>query len=235
MIADFVADYSSKKEAIKAFNVLEESFYINAKSDTKFELKSRDAAQATSAPLIIESTSPTFSAKLPQSRSNLPSIFDLLKISLSDDKIRSLSADYGVQTAALLDIYNVVLSLLLMFVVQAAVVNFMGIKGNLSVVIGVLFNFMWVAVVLMFSATAYRSSVRRMRRNYRDDVLRETLFELMEEKDTESMEWMNNFLSKFWLIYEPSMAQMITEIGNEVLQEQTPGFIDSMKIDKFTL
>lgn len=97
------------------------------------------------------------------------------------------------------------------------------------------FSITWVWLLLLFTATAYRTSVRRMRRNYRDDIIRETLIERSIEKDTETMEWLNSFLVKFWLIYEPSLSQMITTLGNETLAEQTPGFIDSMTIQKFTL
>lgn len=97
------------------------------------------------------------------------------------------------------------------------------------------FSVSWISLVLLFAATAYRTSIRRMRRNYRDDLLRESLLERRNDKDSESMEWLNSFMIKFWLIYEPSLSQMITEIGNEVLNDSTPGFIHSMKIDKFTL
>lgn len=97
------------------------------------------------------------------------------------------------------------------------------------------FSFVWVGLVLLFTGTAYRTSVRRMRRNYRDDIIRQTLIERAAESNTETMEWLNSFLVKFWLIYEPSLSQMITTMGNEVLAGQTPGFIDSMMIQKFTL
>lgn len=97
------------------------------------------------------------------------------------------------------------------------------------------FSVSWISIVLLFSASAYRTSVRRMRRNTRDDILRQVLLESSAERDTETMEWLNSFLIKFWLIFEPSLSQMITEIGNEVLQENTPPFIHSIKLDKFTL
>lgn len=97
------------------------------------------------------------------------------------------------------------------------------------------FSFTWLFFLLMFTATTYRTSVRRMRRNYRDDIIREALIERSVDQDTETMEWLNSFLVKFWLIYEPSLSQMITGLGNEVLKDQTPGFIDSMMIQKFTL
>lgn len=96
------------------------------------------------------------------------------------------------------------------------------------------FSVSWLSIILLFSATAYRSSIRRLRRNLRDDLVRDQALKEIE-KDGETMEWLNSFMIKFWLIYEPSLSAMVTEIANDVLAEQTPGFIDSLKLDKFTL
>lgn len=96
------------------------------------------------------------------------------------------------------------------------------------------FSVSWLSIVLLFSATAYRTSIRRLRRNLRDDLVRDQSVRDLEN-DAETMEWLNSFMVKFWLIYEPSLSAMITDIANDVLADQTPGFIDSLKLDKFTL
>ena len=51
-------------------------------------------------------------------------------------------------------------------------------------------------------STYYRTSIRRVRRNFRDDVNREMAKQRLET-DTESLEWINSFLVKFWPIYAP--------------------------------
>lgn len=96
------------------------------------------------------------------------------------------------------------------------------------------FSFPWLTLVLLTAGSVYRTSIRRLRRNYRDDVVRQVNLEKIDDAK-ESMEWLNAFLVKFWLIYEPSLSLMITQIANEILKEQTPGFIDSLSLKKFTL
>lgn len=92
----------------------------------------------------------------------------------------------------------------------------------------------WLSLILMFSATAYRTSIRRVRRNARDDVIREASMAKLDQ-GKESMEWLNSFLVKFWIIYEPSLCEMITQIANDILKDQTPPMVESLKLDKFTL
>lgn len=53
--------------------------------------------------------------------------------------------------------------------------------------------------------------------------------------DPESTEWLNNFLSKFWLIYEPVLSNMIVGIVDGILVDWTPGFCESLRLTEFTL
>ncbi|ODV88459.1 hypothetical protein CANCADRAFT_13024, partial [Tortispora caseinolytica NRRL Y-17796] len=92
----------------------------------------------------------------------------------------------------------------------------------------------WLAVILAFTATYYRTSILRLRRNVRDDVIREMAMRKLET-DTETMEWLNSFLVKFWLIYEPVLSTTVVGTTNQVLAGNTPSFIDSMFLDTFTL
>lgn len=83
-------------------------------------------------------------------------------------------------------------------------------------------------------STYYRTSTRRVRRNFRDDVVREMGLKKLET-DHESLEWINSFLVKFWPIYQPVLAQTVINAVDQVLSSATPGFLDSLKLKTFTL
>lgn len=82
--------------------------------------------------------------------------------------------------------------------------------------------------------TYYRTSLRRVRRNFRDDLNREVSLKRLET-DTESLEWINSFLVKFWPIYQPVLAATIISSVDQVLSGATPGFLDSLRLKEFTL
>jgi Ca2+-dependent lipid-binding protein len=80
----------------------------------------------------------------------------------------------------------------------------------------------------------YRTSLRRVRRNFRDDINRE-LAKTRLESDSETLEWMNSFLVKFWPIYAPNLAESIIASVDQVLSTSTPAFLDSMRLRTFIL
>jgi len=92
----------------------------------------------------------------------------------------------------------------------------------------------WVFIIMAFCSTYYRTSIRRVRRNFRDDITRELGLKKLET-DTESLEWINSFMDKFWPIYAPVLAQTITASVDQVLSGATPAFLDSLKLKLFTL
>ncbi|RMD43016.1 hypothetical protein DV735_g2151, partial [Chaetothyriales sp. CBS 134920] len=92
----------------------------------------------------------------------------------------------------------------------------------------------WVILILAAAGTYYRTSLRRVRRNFRDDITRE-LAKSRLETDSESLEWINNFLTKFWPIFAPQLAQNIIQSVDQALTGATPGFLDSMSMKLFTL
>ncbi|KAK4693255.1 hypothetical protein P7C71_g4110, partial [Lecanoromycetidae sp. Uapishka_2] len=92
----------------------------------------------------------------------------------------------------------------------------------------------WVFLIMACCATFYRTSIRRVRRNFRDDVNREMAKSRLET-DTESLEWINSFLVKFWPIYQPVLATTIINSVDQVLSTSTPAFLDSMRMKVFTL
>ena len=89
-------------------------------------------------------------------------------------------------------------------------------------------------LIMAVCATYYRTSIRRVRRNFRDDVNREMAKSKLET-DTESLEWINSFLVKFWPIYAPVLCDTIINSVDQVLSTSTPAFLDSMRMKTFTL
>lgn len=89
-------------------------------------------------------------------------------------------------------------------------------------------------VVGAFLATYYQTSIRRLRRNIRDDIQRELSINRLET-EVESADWINHFMSRFWLIYEPVLSAQIIGIADSILVDSTPAFLDSIRLTSFTL
>ena len=92
----------------------------------------------------------------------------------------------------------------------------------------------WVFIVMAICATYYRTSIRRVRRNFRDDVNREMAKGKLET-DHESLEWINSFMVKFWPIYAPVLCDTVIASVDQVLSTATPPFLDSLRMRFFTL
>lgn len=89
-------------------------------------------------------------------------------------------------------------------------------------------------VIGAFLATYYQTSIRRLRRNIRDDIQREMSINRLES-EVESADWINHFMSRFWLIYEPVLSAQIIGIADSILVDSTPAFLDSIRLTSFTL
>ncbi|KAG6893895.1 hypothetical protein C0992_008263 [Termitomyces sp. T32_za158] len=74
----------------------------------------------------------------------------------------------------------------------------------------------------------------RVRRRSRDDIQRE-LVKIRLASEHESAEWINNFLDRFWLIYEPVLSATIVSTADQILSTNTPAFLDSLRLSTFTL
>lgn len=92
----------------------------------------------------------------------------------------------------------------------------------------------WVFIIMAICATYYRTSIRRVRRNFRDDITRELALKKLET-DNETVEWINSFLVKFWPIYQPVLAATVINTVDQVLSTATPAFLESLKLKHFTL
>jgi Ca2+-dependent lipid-binding protein len=92
----------------------------------------------------------------------------------------------------------------------------------------------WLFCVMAICGTYYRTSIRRVRRNARDDLNREMAKNKLET-DTESLEWINSFLVKFWPIYAPVLCNSIVASVDQVLSTSTPTFLESLRMKEFVL
>ncbi|EOA86535.1 uncharacterized protein SETTUDRAFT_114861 [Exserohilum turcica Et28A] len=92
----------------------------------------------------------------------------------------------------------------------------------------------WIMIFIAVCGTYYRTSIRRVRRNARDDLNREMAKNKLET-DTETLEWINSFLVKFWPIYAPVLCDTIVGTVDQVLSTSTPAFLDSLKMKTFVL
>lgn len=77
-------------------------------------------------------------------------------------------------------------------------------------------------------------SMTRTRRNSRDDIQRE-LVKVRLASEHETADWINNFLDRFWLIYEPVLSATVVSSVDQVLSTNCPAFLDSIRLTTFTL
>lgn len=89
-------------------------------------------------------------------------------------------------------------------------------------------------IVAAIACTYYTTSTRRTRERARDDVARELArHRMLSENETAG--WINNFLMRFWLIYEPVLSATIIQQVDAALKENCPPFLDSLRLTTFTL
>ncbi|KAG6817624.1 hypothetical protein H0H87_006252 [Tephrocybe sp. NHM501043] len=96
------------------------------------------------------------------------------------------------------------------------------------------FGWGWLFIILAFCNTYYSTSLERVRRRSRDDIQRE-LVKTRLISEHESADWINNFLDRFWLIYEPVLSATIVSSVDQILSTNTPAFLDSLRLTTFTL
>ena len=74
----------------------------------------------------------------------------------------------------------------------------------------------------------------RVRHRARDDIQRE-LVKTTLASEHESAEWINQFLDRFWLIYEPVLSKTVIASVDEILSTNCPPFLESLSLTDFTL
>ncbi|KAJ7124724.1 C2 domain-containing protein [Mycena crocata] len=96
------------------------------------------------------------------------------------------------------------------------------------------FGWGWLFIILAVCNTYYSTSMERVRRRARDDIQRELVKNRLVSEH-ESADWINNFLDRFWLIYEPVLSATIISSVDQILSTNTPAFLDSLRLTQFTL
>ena len=91
-----------------------------------------------------------------------------------------------------------------------------------------------VIILLVTLGTFYNASIRRTRFRVRDDITRELAARRMVTEHESAM-WINHFVSRFWLIYEPVLSATVIANVDEALKQNKPAFLDSMRLTTFTL
>jgi len=74
----------------------------------------------------------------------------------------------------------------------------------------------------------------RVRHRARDDIQRE-LVKTSLASEYESAEWINQFLHRFWLIYEPVLSATVVASVDQILSANCPPFLESLRLTQFTL
>ncbi|KAJ3161537.1 hypothetical protein HDU88_007342 [Geranomyces variabilis] len=96
------------------------------------------------------------------------------------------------------------------------------------------FGFAWVLLILVMVGGAFRRNQKRLRRKINNELSKQLAIKKLET-DAESVEWMNLFLTRFWLIFEPSLSEGIKTNVDWVLEANKPGFLDDLRLTTFTL
>lgn len=89
-------------------------------------------------------------------------------------------------------------------------------------------------VIGAFSTTYYNASMRRTRQRARDDIARE-MSKTHMASEHETAEWINHFMSRFWMIYEPVLSATVISTVDAILVQQCPSFLNSIRMTTFTL
>ena len=92
----------------------------------------------------------------------------------------------------------------------------------------------WLFILLATCSTYYTTSMARVRQRARDDIQRE-LVKTRLASEHETADWINNFLDRFWLIYEPVLSATIIGFVDQTLSSSCPPFLESLRLTQFTL
>ncbi|KAF5356241.1 hypothetical protein D9756_004179 [Leucocoprinus leucothites] len=115
---------------------------------------------------------------------------------------------------------------------NAAVIVFAVLASHFLTRFG--FGWGWLFILLAFCNSYYSTSMTRMRRNAKDDIQRE-LVKTRLASEHETADWMNHFLDRFWLIYEPVLSATVISSVDQILSTNCPPFLDSLRLTTFTL
>ncbi|KAJ3070027.1 hypothetical protein HDU98_006935, partial [Podochytrium sp. JEL0797] len=92
----------------------------------------------------------------------------------------------------------------------------------------------WVFVVMFFVNGAYRRNMQRIKSKISTETSRLLGLKRLES-DSETLEWFNLFLSKFWIEYEPSLSTSLKNTIDPILHSSKPAFLDDLALTVFSL
>ncbi|KAI9340576.1 hypothetical protein BDR26DRAFT_353408 [Obelidium mucronatum] len=92
----------------------------------------------------------------------------------------------------------------------------------------------WVFVIMFFVNGAYRRNMQRVKGKVGVETARILGLKKLEN-DTETVEWFNQFLKKFWVQYEPSLSASLKNTIDPILASSKPAFLDDLALTVFTL
>jgi Ca2+-dependent lipid-binding protein len=95
-------------------------------------------------------------------------------------------------------------------------------------------SFGWLFLALWYVSFVYSLNIKRLRQKIKNDALKEHQTGFLDS-EKETIEWGNQFLSRFWNNYEPILSLSIKESVDAVLDTiKLPG-VDEIRLSKFTL
>lgn len=81
----------------------------------------------------------------------------------------------------------------------------------------------------------FELGLKRLKIRTTDDIKREFAKVTLESSKFENVEWLNSFIQRFWLIFEPLLSAYVIENIDTYLVDYLPGFLDSVRLTTFTL
>lgn len=81
----------------------------------------------------------------------------------------------------------------------------------------------------------FELGLKRLKTRTTDDIKREVAKVTLEASKFENVEWLNSFIQRFWLIFEPLLSAYVIENIDTYLVDYLPGFLDSVRLTTFTL
>ncbi|KAI9105980.1 C2 domain-containing protein, partial [Phlyctochytrium arcticum] len=96
------------------------------------------------------------------------------------------------------------------------------------------FGFGHVIVVLIMAGGAFRRNQKRLRNKLRNEIGKQVALRRMDG-ESETVNWMNLFLTRLWGIFEPTLAEGVKAAVNGILEANKPAFLEDLALTTFTL
>ncbi|TIB85174.1 hypothetical protein E3Q10_04275 [Wallemia mellicola] len=91
-----------------------------------------------------------------------------------------------------------------------------------------------LAIVGIASVTYYNISISKVDKDVKDGISRQLMKPALES-ESESADWVNNFLMNFWTHLEPYICEQVITNVEPIIAQYKPGFIKSVRLAHLTL